>query len=124
MKRNLIGPAALLMSALFAHQANAADAIENVQSLLGACKAGYGTFGNGYCLGYVGGFADAMVDNELAAKQAGLGRLGVICVSDPSPTYGAYVQAFVNWAQAHPANWQESKSNGVLEGLSQTWPCP
>ncbi|UVK43258.1 hypothetical protein BPNPMPFG_005036 [Mesorhizobium sp. AR07] len=123
MKRSLIGLIALMMSPLFAPQANA-ERTSNVQTLLAACTEDSRSFDFTYCLGYVGGTADTMAVNGWAAKKAGTpATLGMTCISSPAPTYGAYVQAFVNWAQAHPKNWQESLGYGVMEALSQTWPC-
>ncbi|WP_363238289.1 Rap1a/Tai family immunity protein [Mesorhizobium sp.] len=90
----------------------------DVQSLLAQCKPNNG--GWSYCLGYVGGVADMMAMNGVLSPRPALS----ICVGQTIPTYGAYQQAFINWAEAHPEKWQSHQGFGVIESLRATWPCP
>jgi hypothetical protein len=39
-------------------------------------------------------------------------------------SYGAMMQTFVNWAQAHPEGWSENQAYGVIRALHEKWPCP
>ena len=74
-----------------------------------------------YCLGFV----------------SGIGRMATYnCYSDrtkfhPNPMLsatgqasdGARLQAFVNWARAHPENWDLDVASGVVISLQTTFPC-
>lgn len=35
----------------------------------------------------------------------------------------AVIQAFLNWAQAHPEHWDESPAVTSIEWLNEKWPC-
>src|SRR6516164_6595024 len=80
-----------------------------VQRLLYQCQSTSGEF----CLGYVGGVGDLMELNDFLR----LGNPGFkgasMCTGGLTPTYEARVQAFENWAQAHPESWSEPALNGV-----------
>ena len=77
------------------------------------------------CIGIVSGVADTMSFNGLALKSlplqsASLIRPFSIC---GNTTHGAEIQAFKNWAQAHPEQWTIRGSAGVILALAQLWPC-
>jgi hypothetical protein len=36
-----------------------------------------------------------------------------------TPTYGDTVQAFVDWAEANPREWQDGRSVGLITALSK-----
>ena len=89
-----------------------------VQGLLQQCKAlsdpqtqnGYGAL---YCLGYVTGAADVLLTLGLSGTAGICGKI----------SYEAAVQAFVNWATAHPERWTNDRLLGVTVALRETWPC-
>ena len=39
------------------------------------------------------------------------------------PSYGAMVQAFVNWAEQNPRDWETNRIVGVMTALRANWPC-
>jgi hypothetical protein len=41
-----------------------------------------------------------------------------------SPTDGAARQAFLNWADKHPEEWNTETLIGVSRAMKATWPCP
>jgi hypothetical protein len=38
-------------------------------------------------------------------------------------TYGAAVQAFLNWAKDNPAKWGSVPEIGVITAIQETFPC-
>jgi hypothetical protein len=38
-------------------------------------------------------------------------------------TYGAAMQAFINWAERNPAEWQDHPALHIVDALRETWPC-
>jgi hypothetical protein len=102
--------------------ANATDSAldESIQGLVQNCRsvatarAGLDPDAN-YCLGYISGIGDYMKGLGLSGN-ASMGICGNV-------TYGASVQAFMNWANAHPERWTENRLVGVATALRQTWPC-
>jgi hypothetical protein len=96
----------------------------NIQGLLADCRAEQGSADFAFCLGYVGGFSDLMVVNAIMATKAGVPKPPVsMCVTNPGPTYGARIQAFVNWARQNPKTWSEQNFVGVAGAMAATWPC-
>jgi hypothetical protein len=41
-----------------------------------------------------------------------------------SPTDGATRQAFLNWADKHPEEWNTETLIGISRAMKATWPCP
>jgi len=64
----------------------------------------------GLCAGYIAGIGDML---------AYTGR----CPALNGATYGAMVQAFENWAPAHPQEWTKQQAEGVVAALSSAWSC-
>ena len=94
---------------------------QDVQALYYMCKK-TGTTEYWICAGFVGGVADLMGlfpvgprDREPALKAFSM------CAS---PSHGAMVQAFINWAETHPEQWDQPQVNGVVQALRSQWPCP
>jgi Rap1a immunity proteins len=87
-----------------------------VQAFFSVCNGG--DLGKIYCIGYVSGLMDSMV---------GLGgaKLGPknVRMCGQHVTYGAAVQAFMNWAQKNPEKWSHDRLEGVTSALSESWPC-
>ncbi|WP_156933435.1 Rap1a/Tai family immunity protein [Mesorhizobium sp. LSHC412B00] len=110
---NRIAAIALIVAGLFPSQALALS----TQELLNACQSKKGSDDNLFCLGYVNGVADAM------GRLLGPDAKDRYCPTQPT-TYGAFQQAFVNWALRHPEKWSAIAFNGVNQALRATWPCP
>jgi hypothetical protein len=100
-----------------------------VQDLYTDCNSKE-SFDTAFCLGYIGGVGQtlAMVA-EVAETAAGyygsndvrtaFARMG-IC---KNTTIGAYKQAFINWAERHPEQWDSPIGLGVALALREVWPC-
>ena len=92
------------------------------------------------CAGAATGSADIAADIAVAARAtqcAGyvtgaahlLGVLGTIdeyrafgiCPGTAAPA--AFVQAFMNWSDAHPERWGDDALVGVVIALRDVWPC-
>jgi hypothetical protein len=122
MKRLLMGIvlAGMMVSA---GMARADDSSMNVQKLVQFCNDPQSDL---LCTGYIGGVGDMMVVNAEALKyltpQAAKSMKALsVCSSDI--TYGAEVQVFKNWAQAHPEMWTQESAVGVMLALRGTWGC-
>ena len=105
--------------------AQAEEQYITVQILLSLCDSPVGSAADMLCVGIVSGVADTMSFNGLALKSlppqsASLIRRLSIC---GNTTHGAEIQAFKNWAQAHPEQWTIRGSAGVILALAQIWPC-
>lgn len=80
-----------------------------VQDLYQECRAtgaGAEAFKLGLCTGYIAGVGDMY----LASCRRVI-------------SYGAMVQAFENWAPAHPQDWSKPQAEGVMAALSSVWSC-
>jgi hypothetical protein len=110
---NRVGAIALIAAGLVPSQALAVS----TQELLNACQSTKESGDNLFCLGYVTGVAETM--NQLLGPDA----KGGYCPKG-SISYGAFQQAFVNWAQRHPEKWSATAFSGVSQALRKTWPCP
>ena len=75
----------------------------NVQSLHSFCKSPKASVRDTFCLGYFAG-------EDLRA----CGHI----------SYGAEVQAFMNWVEKHPEQRTSPREFGVVSALSEAWPCP
>jgi hypothetical protein len=102
--------------------ARADDKGATVQRLLDMCNTPVGSPLEAYCLGFVGGMGNVMLMNghSLRSLKPSSAALS-LCAKDI--TYGAEIQAFKNWAQAHPENWQMPDQAGVVIALRELWPC-
>jgi hypothetical protein len=107
--------------------AMADDNVLTVQKLLDDCNAPLGSTSNMYCLGFFGGAGEIMAFSKFGvgygSKPEGKKFLQDLAICGDS-TYGAERHAFKNWAQAHPEQWTQPASIGVVVALTQTWPCP
>jgi hypothetical protein len=92
----------------------------NVQTLLYSCKQNTSSPDYSLCIGYVAGVGDLMDVNSTLIPEHPYMRPFAIC---GKPTYGAMVQAFVNWAEKHPEEWKDSTNFGVMLALLGTFPC-
>jgi len=102
--------------------ANAADPDHGgVQSLYSDCKTEPSTSAQAvFCLGFVSGVGETMnFTGYFKQEHPDVGKFA-ICAS---PSHGAMVQAFINWAEKHPEEWAKSRIYGVMLALRETWPC-
>jgi Rap1a immunity proteins len=96
----------------------------DVQKLVQECGANNPSYDLFYCLGRVGGISDVMGLNGIAMrKQPSFEILQLSICSNRPPSYGARVQAFTNWARAHPERWGDQDFVGVIVAPRETWPC-
>jgi hypothetical protein len=112
----------ILLSALvLCRQAEAQDKPDQtVQGLYMACKeTNMDQFDRGRCLGFISGIGDVMAVIGSGRHDLQLG----LCGPSPTPTYGAMIQAFMNWAEKHPEQWNIAQEAGVVIALRETWPC-
>jgi hypothetical protein len=115
--RHLVIVAAAIFMGLF--PARAADPHLTIQGLYDDCK-NYSSVQSSFCLGYISGIGDAMHFIEGFRKKMPDVESFAMC---GAPSYGAMVQAFINWAEKHPEDWMRSRVYGVMLALGQTWPC-
>ena len=99
-----------------------AKAEENTQQLLQKCTAAPGAGDRWYCYGRVTAVFEMMGIVGIAAKQLDSMRPWQVCV-DPTPSNGAVVQVFVNWANKHPEKWDLPDVVGIVAAMRGTWPC-
>jgi hypothetical protein len=90
------------------------------QDLYRACQAPQGRTDYGFCLGYIVAAGNLMALNSIQGPNK-----FTICPADRRPPSGeAMIQAFSNWAQAHPQEWSDDSLIGLTLALQATWPCP
>jgi len=90
-----------------AANAQAQTWVENVQGLYEDCKKtqqGESIF----CIGYIGGIADMMNIISVSTADRVVRRSFALCAPD-GYTYGAAVQAFMNWAPKHDSGRKKCK---------------
>ncbi|WP_366928994.1 Rap1a/Tai family immunity protein [Mesorhizobium sp.] len=103
-----------------------ADDSRSVQTFLEACNAEDASPKAFYCVGTIHGIVDTLtmngvINNRAQRKSPEFVRFS-ICPPQGT-TVGANVQAFKNWANAHPEQWSTPDLLGVLIALRETWPC-
>jgi hypothetical protein len=94
--------------------ANGKENIFNVQALYALCKAPDGSGKNILCLGYISGIADALAaEGTYQSMNPKDDSPFAIC---GSPSYGAMMQAFINWAEKNP-KWVGPGDDAFMVGL-------
>jgi hypothetical protein len=99
----------------------------DVQDLYKQC-AYKGSLDKVFCLEFVSGVARQVFTNGLALKNI----KGTPEMTVPAPsacpksfvTNEAMVDAFSEWANQHIEKWSASARAGVMQAISDTWPCP
>jgi len=91
---------------------NACRHIDNLNSASDAELVGIGK-----CLGMADGVVQVMVYNCILAADAPVPK------ASAPPSIGAAIQAFLNWADAHPERWGDSFSAGMMAAAMDTFPC-
>ena len=101
--------------------------VRSVQDLYQMCEMPITAPQHAVCLGYISAVGDLLKFlganeflgvNERLHAEAGrhIGMCG-------SPTYGALVEAFVNWSRKNPRRWASHRLEGVMQALMEHWPC-
>ena len=102
------------------------DSTYTVQKLLTDCNAPSGSPGHAFCTGFVSGVGGVMSINSYGIShfKSPQDSASVRALSTcGEATFGAEVQAFMNWAPKHPERWSEDAIIGVMRALRDTWPC-
>jgi hypothetical protein len=123
MRRIWLGT--LVALSVLAPGAGMAQEGATVQAFLDVCNSPAGSPLETYCLGYVAGLGEMLSVNGLLLQSmtphdANVLRPISMC---GSPSQGAEVQAFKNWAVMHPEQWTKAAGVGVGLALRETWPC-
>ena len=71
-----------------------------------------------FCHGYLVG---AYHYHEAASS--GPKGVRLVCPPDPMPTRNDTIDAFIQWAKAHPQHWGEPPVESQFRFLMQKWPC-
>jgi hypothetical protein len=99
---------------------------QNIQRLLRMCKADPGSVDAAWCAGYIAGISDQMHLNgqvlhhlDIEPNRQLIAHMS-ICTEE---SYTAKVEAFMTWAEKHPALWDQPYRLGVMTALHETWRC-
>jgi hypothetical protein len=99
----------------------AQDPAQDVQTMLNDCESDK-AFGYAACLGTVRG-TSAVMQLNCSLYRDGAGTVTALAADSSEATYGAMVQAFINWARANPAKWGTRGEVGIITALRETFPC-
>jgi hypothetical protein len=127
----------LLRAAMFAIlltpiSSQSEESKQDVQQLYRQCKTPAKDVERTFCVAFISGVAEQMIaTGKLAAKQREEGNLAndkdrallSFLSACPKASFGAMVQAFINWAERHPEEWSSPRQLGVMQVLRETWPC-
>jgi hypothetical protein len=92
----------------------------DVQSLYRRCKMPEASPELGICIGFISGVGAMMNTLGVVRHQVPGVANFAIC---GNPSYGAMVQAFLNWAEKNPREWGKKQEIGVATALGLAWPC-
>lgn len=98
----------------------------DVQLLLQDCRAPTGSQALGICEGYISGVGATMVAVAGFArygKDEGMIYFALGACGLATATVDAEVRTFINWAEKNPKQWGSPTSIGVMNALSERWPC-
>ncbi len=118
----IMGQAALILVCALATPAFGQD---NVQGLMMKCDNSNASDQQFYCYGRVTAVFEMMLLNgvTIAQHDHAVKTMLSVCEVGHLPSYGAQVQAFINWAKKHPEKWNENDLDGIMTALQETWPC-
>jgi hypothetical protein len=102
-------------------RAAAADT-STIHSLYQACTATNNASNFGVCLGFIEGVGHMMHMTQLG--KPGQSLTDIEWCSPDHLTREQTLQAFKNWHDAHPEQWDMPGVVGVMLALLSTWPCP
>jgi Rap1a immunity proteins len=120
--------AAILAGLLFPFSAASQEVRKDVQELYELCKH---ESGRDFCLGYISGIADHMLLNGAFLRSHGKGfreeerdlLADLSACPKTTESFGNVVQTFLTWAEKHPEEQNLTMHLGVVEALSEIWPC-
>lgn len=110
--------AMVLIIELSSTYAVAAD--HDVQHLYKMCKMPPTSPEFAICVGYISGVGDTLLFMGLDKHRNPEVQPFAIC---GEPSYGAMVQAFVNWAEKNPKEWARGQIIGAMLSLNENWSC-
>jgi hypothetical protein len=121
----------IFLAFVIGNNANAADNVAkpgSVEKLYGVCKSPNIDI-KVRCAAYIQGFGAMMYVVGKASAETGLAlekrktlaAFGV-CQQE-TVTVAEMIQAFLNWTERNPKEWQENGEIGVLASLREAWPC-
>jgi hypothetical protein len=124
-RREIFALCVVFASMIPGHTLRADEPKLNVQELYSQCMAPKDSTAAIFCLGFVSGIGDFMQLNGAERKMVSDAQWSVLSNEALCglPTYGAQVQAFVNWAEKHPEEWGTSRVIGVVIAFRESWPC-
>jgi Rap1a immunity proteins len=101
----------------------------DVQELFKQCNNYKGSLDRIFCLEFVSGVARQVFMNGQALKRSNASLdLTTISVLSACPkslvSNDAMVEAFNGWANEHLEKWRTGARTGVMQAMSDTWPCP
>jgi hypothetical protein len=99
---------------------HAVDSSQTDQALYQLCKSPENSPPYGLCLGFISGVGDAMQLIGVGVEREPETMPFAIC---EKPSYGAMVQAFINWAEQNPGKWESNRIVGAMTALRANWPC-
>lgn len=78
-----------------------------------------------FCGGRILGIFDMLLLNapQLSPKSDTPTRTLAICNVHGEQSNAALAQIFMNWAKAHPEQWNQPDIFGVVSSLNEKWPC-
>lgn len=95
-----------------------AEITNDVQEMLGYCEEEKGSnFLSGLCLGRLQGITTVMNYN---CQNGGPPHLSA---NTDGVSFGAFQQAFLNWARDNPQQWSIPWSHGLMVSIGETFPC-
>ena len=82
-----------------------------------------------FCLEFVSGIARQVFTNGLGLKYSNVPPdLTTMSIPSACPksfvSNDAMVEAFKEWANDHLDKWPTNARTGVMQAMSDTWPCP
>jgi len=100
----------------------------DVQELFKQCNYN-GSLDKIFCLEFVSGIARPVFTNGLGLKHSNVPPdLTTMSIPSACPksfvSNDAMVEAFKEWANDHLEKWPTNARTGVMQAMSDTWPCP
>ncbi len=104
---------------------------DTVGDVLGICRSAaavpgqVNTMPEGYCLGVVAGTLQTLLTACATARDEGAEVPFALTMARPPGEYPSYAatQAFVNWAEDNPDNWDMPFTLAVIVALPLAFPC-
>jgi hypothetical protein len=108
-----------LITVFFIGLSHAYAAEHDIQSLYNICKMPPTSPEFAICVGYISGVGDTLQFMSVDKHRDPDVQPFAIC---GTPSYGAMIQAFVNWTEKHPKEWTRDRITGAMLALGENWP--